>query len=116
MTALASLIARLEAAEGPITDYMERRDIAEMARAAGLTAFQVGDLLKALRGSLDSALSLVPEGYHVRLIQASAPGRRDWSASCEKRDEYGWHPRHTATALGPAAALTAAALKARAQG
>lgn len=128
MSDLASLIARLEAAEGPITDYMERRDIAEMASAAGLTTFEVADLLKALRGSLDSAILLVPEGW-------SWHAGTDWDdagtvhgiASVEERAEFRddpelRHPGHytgrrqEAEAATPALALCLAALKARAQG
>ena len=106
---IASLIARLEAAEGPITDYMERRDIAEMASAAGLTTFEVADLLKALRGSLDSALSLVPEGCAVdfKRFQNTGDG---WACV--------WTARGNRSGNGKtvAIALCLAALKARAQG
>jgi hypothetical protein len=64
--------------------------------------------------SLDAALTLVPANHDIKITQASGPGRRDWSARCQERDDWGSKPNYGANALGPALALTAAALRARA--
>lgn len=77
----ADLIAALEKAEGPIargSDEWNR--IGALALAAGLTEEQMGALGRALEGSLDAALSLVPHGF-TWLIGSGATKRnvRPWA-------------------------------------
>lgn len=116
MSDLASLIARLEAAEGP-----SRELDAEIWRALGNGVFysnetqpqpcdkDTGNYLPLLTASLDSALSLVPEGCAVdfKRFQNTGDG---WACV--------WTARGNRSGNGKtvAIALCLAALKARAQG
>lgn len=109
---LDALIERLERAEGPITDYMERRDIAEVARAAGFVTFETDNLLKALRGSLDAALSLVPAHHLWQVKRGFVCEAIVWSAERDY-DDSGHVAPVGRKPDGPALALCIAALKAR---
>lgn len=66
-----------------------------------------------LTASIDAALTLVPDGHDISIVQASGPGRTDWSARCDERRESGSPCSARGEAATPALALCAAALKAR---
>ena len=109
MTDLASLIARLEAAERPLGSDSAYDMAEDIGDAVGLDTEARWRLRDALMGSLDSALSLAPEGCAVdfKRFQNTGDG---WACV--------WTARGNRSGNGKtvAIALTAAALKAWAQG
>lgn len=68
----------------------------------------------AFTGSLDAALTLVPEGHDVTITQANGPDRTDWYGRVKFRTPYGDGLLKKGNAMNGALALCAAALRARA--
>lgn len=135
MTDLASLIARLEAAEGPSRELDALIAVALDIRAhwmkgdpAPLIAERDGVVRLGKRGpgyepcrftaSLDSALSLVPEGprwwWTVNFVEGAYGAIITHYKTDDPAD--GWLFHEHAEGAAPALALCLAALKARAQG
>jgi len=122
---LASLIARLEAAEGTFSEDEAVR-FAEDAAAAGLCRnMDPVTLAEALEGDMNAALSLVPEGMEWQ-VSNRAPKHHAGRAYIHNREMISIgiggtmrNPRYRGyecTAATPELATVAAALKARAQG
>ena len=139
MSDLASLIARLEAAEGPSReldaeiaalcvigpsqDVWAEPDSPGMVRVLGCGSIS-SQSVRARRytASLDSALSLVPEGVWTTIDHYFMSDERPdiWRVWLKRPIGFdGKRPKiieYFSKAPTPALALTAAALKARAQG
>lgn len=111
---MRDLIERLERAEGPIIQGSDKWNrIGALALAAGLTAEEMGALGRAIEGSLDAALTLVPppvvksdKGRKIEIIYS------EWIPQASVTVNY----QYTGFARTPAIALVIAALKAREAG
>lgn len=114
----AALIARLESADGPSREL----DWA-IAESLGWTRCQVGQVIACYApgdphmkagaprytASIDAALTLVPEGWHMS-VNTTVGALLQGSAAVRDRDGG---PSFASAASTPALALAAAALKAR---
>lgn len=120
---MTDLIARIESADGP-----SRELDAEIARSIGWGCvvrdpeaqnkyvcwrkkYRSGEwiMLPRYTSSIDAALTLVPEGWHMS-VNATVGALLQGSAAVRDRDGG---PSFTSAAATPALALAAAALKAR---
>ena len=121
---LLELAERCEAASGP--DVVLAQDIADYAESIGLLS--IGMRIPDYTASLDAAMTLVPEGFVVKLEAWPAHGDTPAKASIELwgtsekrwgRDLIWGHGSEDVTAKAdastPALALCAAALRARAK-
>lgn len=104
----ADLIAALEKLDGPFTMPLyrskQRRDLIALAERAGLTGRELDALDGALGGSLDAALTLVPDHMYVDVVR-----RQDGTGYACVWGDHGNRSKNSAT---PAIALCIAALKA----
>jgi hypothetical protein len=109
----ADLIAALEKLEGsfttPLYSNQQRRDLIALAARAGLTERELDALDGALGGSLDAALSLVPEG-HAWLFKSF--GVATVYKIPPSDDDETWPIHHDAKGATSAIALVIAALRA----
>jgi hypothetical protein len=80
---MEALIRKLEEATGPLSHHDATGLAFDIAAATGLDA---DPLYRALRGSLDAALTLVPEGWRTDTVYQTLDGRR-WTWALRKLNQ-----------------------------
>lgn len=120
MADLKDLIERLEQLTGPLTDLGSRYDLLKVGERAGLTDDELAWLDRALAGSLDAAVALVPKDWWLFSLGEI---RTEVRYALDRHEPTGFYlvqlqhfeggRLRVTRAAAPALALCIAALKAR---